>query len=153
VKIKAGQTVEVLLTSKPMIDMAAKGWYSGSTHAHANKGANQHNSLQDVMSIARAEGLHLITTLAGNKDTRIIDREHFVPGGGEHPVSRDDPSLIILVGQEYRPLVWGHVFLVGLRDHLISPFTAGYEGIALESLYPTNTDVFRMAKAQGGVTG
>ena len=36
-----------------------------------------------------------------------------------------------------------------MRDHLISPFTTGYEGTAIESLYPSNTDMFRKAKAQG----
>src|SRR5689334_17209721 len=40
-----------------------------------------------------------------------------------------------------------------MRDHLNSPFAANYEGTALSSLYPTNTDVFRKAKAQGGITG
>ena len=136
-----------------MVDMAAKGWYNGSTHAHPNKGGNQHNTLEDVMAAARAEGLDLVTTLVGNKDTRIVDREHFVKGGGEHPVSLGDPNLIVLVGQEFRPLLWGHVFLVGLKDHLISPFATGYEGTGIESLYPTNTDMFRKAKTQGAVVG
>ncbi len=40
-----------------------------------------------------------------------------------------------------------------LRDHLISPFTTGYEGTAIESLYPSNTDMFRKAKAQGATVG
>src|SRR5262249_54353561 len=39
------------------------------------------------------------------------------------------------------------------RDHLISPFTAGYLGTALESLYPSNTDMFRKALAQGAAAG
>ncbi len=153
IEVKSGQTAELVLTLKPMIDVAAKGWYNGSTHAHPNKGGNQHNTLEDVMAVARAEGLNLVTTLVGNKDTRIVDREHFVKGGGAHPVSRGDPNLIVLVGQEFRPLLWGHVFLVGLRDHLISPFATGYEGTGIESLYPTNTDVFRQAKSQGAVVG
>jgi hypothetical protein len=45
------------------------------------------------------------------------------------------------------------VFLFGMRDHLISPFTTGYEGTAIESLYPSNTDMFRKAKAQGATVG
>ncbi len=43
--------------------------------------------------------------------------------------------------------------MFGLRDHLISPFTTGYEGTAIESLYPSNTDMFRKAKAQGATVG
>ena len=37
--------------------------------------------------------------------------------------------------------------------HLISPFVTGYEGTGVESLYPSNTDILRFAKQQGGPTG
>ena len=37
--------------------------------------------------------------------------------------------------------------------HLISPFTTGYEGSGIESLYPSNTDIFRSAKEQGAIGG
>ncbi|MDP7478866.1 MAG: CehA/McbA family metallohydrolase, partial [Vicinamibacterales bacterium] len=43
--------------------------------------------------------------------------------------------------------------MFGMRDHLLSPFTMGYEGTAIESLYPSNTDMFRKAKAQGATVG
>ena len=43
--------------------------------------------------------------------------------------------------------------MFGMRDHLISPYTTGYEGTAIESLYPSNTDMFRKAKAQGATVG
>ena len=43
--------------------------------------------------------------------------------------------------------------MFGLKEHLISPFVTGYEGTAIESLYPSNTDMFLKAKAQGAVTG
>jgi hypothetical protein len=82
-----------------------------------------------------------------NKDNRVLDHQFFVPGGGAHPVSTRD--RLVVVGQEYRPPFYGHVFMFGMRDHLISPFTTGYEGTAIESLYPSNTDMFRKAKAQG----
>ena len=61
--------------------------------------------------------------------------------------------MLLVVGQEYRPPFWGHVFMFGMRDHLISPFTTGYEGTAIESLYPSNTDMFRKARAQGAYVG
>ena len=60
---------------------------------------------------------------------------------------------MLVVGQEYRPPFYGHVFLFGMRDHLISPFTTGYEGTGIESLYPSNTDIFLKAKSQGAYTG
>jgi hypothetical protein len=36
---------------------------------------------------------------------------------------------------------------------LLSPYTTGYEGTAIESLYPSNTDMLRKAKAQGATVG
>ena len=41
--------------------------------------------------------------------------------------------------------------LFNLKEHLISPFVTGYEGTGVESLYPSNTDIFRYAKEQGGI--
>jgi len=153
VEVKAGETSDLVLNITQMVDMTAKGWYSGTNHTHPNKGGNQNNTLEDMMSIGRAEDLHVMTPLVGNKDNRIIDREHFIKGGGEHPVSHSDPNTIIVVGQEFRPPMWGHVSYVGLKDHLLSPFTNGYEGTALDSFYPTNTDMARKAKAQGALVG
>ncbi len=43
--------------------------------------------------------------------------------------------------------------MFGMEEHLISPFVTGYEGTAIESLYPSNTDMFLKAKAQGAITG
>ena len=61
--------------------------------------------------------------------------------------------MALVVGEEYRPPFYGHVFYLGLKENLISPFTTGYEGTGIESLYPSNTDMFRKAKAQGALTG
>jgi hypothetical protein len=41
---------------------------------------------------------------------------------------------------------------MGLRDHLLSPWSTGYEGTGIESLYPSNTDILRKAKAQNATT-
>ena len=153
VEVKAGELVQVTLTLQSLVDMQAKGWYSGSTHAHMNYGGNLRNTLEHMMLLGRAEDTPVVNVLTANKDNRILDWEHFVKGGGEHPVSRKDPGMVVIVGEEYRPPFWGHVFLIGLRDHLISPFTTGYEGTAIESLYPTNHDMFVKAKRQGAITG
>ena len=93
----------------------------------------------------------IVNEQIANKDNRVLDYQFFVPGGGAYPSST--PDRILVVGQEYRPPFYGHVFMFGLEDHLISPFTTGYEGTAIESLYPSNTDMLRKAKAQGATTG
>jgi TolB protein len=133
------------------VDMESRGWYNGSTHVHANYAGNLHNSLENLMMMSAAEDQDIVLEQIANKDNRILDYQYFVPGGGAHPLSTDE--RILVVGQEYRPPFYGHVFMFGMREHLISPFTTGYEGTAIESLYPSNTDMFRKAKRQGAYTG
>lgn len=138
---------------KRFISAKERHWYSGSTHVHMNYGGNLRNTPQNLILMAKAEDLDVINSLVANKDNRILDWQYFEPGGGEHSSSRNDPNTILIFGEEYRPPFYGHVFLLGLKDHLISPFTTGYENTAIESLYPSNTDVFRKALKQGAVTG
>jgi|TARA_Y100000294_G_scaffold101983_1_gene94725 hypothetical protein len=150
-EITAGDVTAVVVDLDPMTDMAAKGWYSGSTHVHMNYAGNLHNTLDNMMMMSDAEDQDIVNEQVANKDNRILDHQIFVPGGGAHPLST--PDRVLVVGQEYRPPFYGHVFMFGLEDHLISPFTTGYEGTAIESLYPSNTDMFRKAKAQGATVG
>ncbi|MCI0419212.1 MAG: CehA/McbA family metallohydrolase [Acidobacteria bacterium] len=152
-EVRHGESVQVTLTVKPMVNFAARGWINGSTHVHMNYGGNLRNTLQNLMFMSKAEDQEVVNELVANKDNRILDWQHFVPGGGEHPVSKRDPDTLLIVGEEYRPPFYGHVFFIGLRDHLISPFTTGYEGTGIESLYPSNTDMFRKARTQGAAVG
>ena len=150
-QVEAGGVTAVQVALEQMTDMGAKGWYSASTHVHANYGGNLHNTLENLMLMSRAEDQDLVLEQVANKDNRILDYHFFEPGGGAHSIS--EPDQLVVVGQEYRPPFYGHVFMFGLREHLISPFVTGYEGTAIESLYPSNTDMFIKAKAQGAVTG
>ncbi|MDW8355579.1 MAG: CehA/McbA family metallohydrolase [Bryobacterales bacterium] len=153
VKIEANQTAATTLVLRRILDLSARGWHSGSTHVHMNYSGNLHNTLENLLFLSEAEDQDFLNVLAANKDNRVLDYEHFVPGGEEHPLTRGKPGVRLLVGQEYRPPFYGHVFLLGLKEHLISPFTTGYEGTAIESLYPSNTDILRKARSQGAVTG
>jgi len=151
VEIRAGEETRLTLRLERIADMGAQGWFSGSTHVHMNYGGGLHNTLENLMAMSAAEDQDVVNEEVANKDNRVLDHQFFVPGGGPHPLSQ--PDRILMVGQEYRPPFWGHVFLLGLRDHLISPFTTGYSGTAIESLYPSNTDILRKARAQGATTG
>jgi len=151
VEIRAGEVSRITVPLEPMTDMAAKGWYGGSTHVHMNYAGNLQNTLENLMMMSEAEDQDIVNEQIANKDNRILDYQFFVPGGGPHPLST--PERVLVVGQEYRPPFYGHVFMFGMRDHLISPFTTGYEGTGIESLYPSNTDMFRKAKAQGATVG
>jgi TolB protein len=151
VEIRAGEVSEITVELEALVDMAAKGWYNGSTHVHANYAGNLHNTLENLMMMSEAEDQDMVMEQIANKDNRILDYQYFVPGGGAHPLSTED--RILVVGQEYRPPFYGHVFMFGMRDHLISPFTTGYEGTGIASLYPSNTDMLRKARSQGAYTG
>ncbi len=151
VEITAADTTELTLRLPRITDMAAKGWISGSTHVHMNYAGNLHNTLENLMFMSDAEDQDVVLEQVANKDNRILDHQHFVPGGGAHPLSTDE--RLLMVGQEYRPPFYGHVFYFGLEEHLISPYVTGYEGTGIESLYPSNTDMFRKAEAQGATVG
>ncbi|MGO8735098.1 MAG: CehA/McbA family metallohydrolase [Terriglobia bacterium] len=152
-QIVAGRTTSATFSLRRIADLPAQGWYSGSTHVHMNYGGNFHDTPENLAQMASAEDLHMVNAMASNKDNRVIDWQYFRPDRQDYPLQKAVPGVRIMFGEEYRPAFWGHTFLLGMRDHLVSPFTANYEGTAIDSLYPTNTDVFRKVKAQGGVTG
>jgi hypothetical protein len=151
VQVVAGRTVQAALELRAIADMSSRGWYNGSTHVHMNYAGNLHNTPENLMMMSAAEDQDMVNEQVANKDNRVLDYQHFVPGGRPHPLST--PDRLLMVGQEYRPAFYGHVFMFQLRDHLISPFAAGYEGTAIESLYPSNTDMLRKARAQGATVG
>ncbi len=146
-------TASLTVVLHRIVDMPGRGWQSGSTHVHMNYGGNLHNTPENLALMAAAEDLHVVNAMAANKDNRVLDYQYFRRDRREYPLERAFPGVHVLFGEEYRPAFHGHAFLLGLRDHLISPYTGNYEATALDSLYPTNTDIFRKAKAQGAVTG
>jgi TolB protein len=149
VNVIAGETTEVRVPLKRLINLKASGWRSGSNHAHMNYAGNLHNTPENMLMMAAAEDLDVVGLQIANKDNRILDYQHFVPGQAHHRLST--PERIMHVGQEYRPPFYGHIALFNLQKHLISPFVTGYEGTGVESLYPSNTDILRYAKEQGGI--
>ena len=81
VEIEAGEVHHLTVELRPMTDMAAKGWYSGSTHVHMNYAGNLHNTLENLMMMSDAEDQDIVLEQVANKDNRILDYQHFVPGG------------------------------------------------------------------------
>ncbi len=145
--VTAGETTEATLTLRRMADRKADGWYSGSNHVHMNYAGNLHNTPENLIFMAEAEDLDVVGELVANKDNRILDYQFFT--GAVHPLS--DDARVLYFNEEYRPPFYGHVSFINLTEHLISPFTTGYEGTAIESLYPSNTQMFRLAREQGAM--
>jgi WD40 repeat protein len=149
IAVRAGTVTEVQMDLRRMTDMNTLGWYSGTDHTHMNYGGNLHNTPENMMFMGRAEDVNLLGDKICNKDNRIFDWQHYTG----RPDKLSGPDRILMFGEEYRPPFYGHINLINLTRHLVSPFTTGYEQTGIESLYPSNTDIFRAAREQGALGG
>ena len=147
VEVIPGAKTEVTLRLRRMTDLKSAGWYSGDNHVHMNYAGNLRNTPENLVAMARAEDLDVIGELIANKDNRILDYQYFT--GEPHAIT--DSTIVLYFNEEYRPPFYGHVSFINLTEHLISPFVTGYEGTAIESLYPSNTQMFRLAREQGAL--
>ena len=149
VAVRAGETTTVRIALQRIDDPAARGWVSGDLHVHMNYGGTYRATPQSLVGQARAEGVRFVENLIVNKEGRIPDVSHFT--GRPDPASTRD--VLLVHDEEFHTSYWGHTGMLGLRDHLILPNYAAYAGTAAASPVPTNTDVLKLARAQGAVTG
>ena len=149
VTIRQDEVTLVKVDLERMASMNAAGWWSASDHVHMNYAGNLHNTPENLMMIARAEDLDVVGEKVCNKDHRIFDHQYFT--GQPHALT--NAEQILSFGEEYRPPFYGHINFINLTKHLLSPFTTGYEGSAIESLYPSNTDMFLAGRKQGAIGG
>jgi TolB protein len=151
------RTVELAEGSNPPVtvklgildDLEASGWYSGDLHVHMNYGGAYRNDPTRLALQARAEDLHLVENLIVNKEGRVPDVAWF--RAGPDPASK--LGTLIMHGEEYHTSFWGHVGLLGLKEHLLLPGYTAYANTGLATLQPTNARVLDIARAQGAVTG
>jgi TolB protein len=148
VEIAAGAVSTLHVTLKPLDDLARRGWRSADLHVHMNYGGTYRATPHTLFRMARAEDLDLVENLIVNKEGRIPDIGYPV---GRDPIST--ATTVIVHDQEYHTSFWGHVGLLGLRDHVLLPGYSGYQGTAAASLVPTNAEVADLAHAQGGIMG
>nr|MBA3260767.1 CehA/McbA family metallohydrolase [Gemmatimonadales bacterium] len=144
---RTSQAVRVVLHR--LADLPSRGWYSGDMHVHMNYGGAYRNDPARLAFQAKAEDLHLVENLIVNKEGRVPDVAWFRPD----PDPASDAETLVLHGQEYHTSFWGHVGLLGLREHLILPGYTAYASTPLASLQPTNARVFDLARSQGAVGG
>jgi TolB protein len=148
VAIRAGHDSTLRVSLAPLGDLARRGWYSADLHVHMNYGGAYRTTPRRLAFQARAEDLDLVENLIVNKEGRIPDIERPV---GRDPVS--SATTVVVHDQEYHTSVWGHIGLLGLRDHVLLPGYAGYAATAAASLAPTNAEVADLARAQGALVG
>ena len=149
VTVTADVVTPLRVTLPLLDDLEARGWYSGDLHVHMNYGGTYRNDPARLALQARAEDLHVVENLIVNKEGRVPDVAYFRPG----PDPASTPGTLIVHGEEYHTSYWGHVGLLGLREHLILPGYSAYANTGVASLQPTNARVFDIARAQGAVTG
>ncbi len=145
----AGAAIQLRLPR--LLDLPARGWWSGDLHVHMDYGGAYRNDPAHLRTQAEAEDLHVVEDLIVNKEQRIPDVAIFRPGGRPDPVST--ATTIIRHDEEYHTSYWGHSGHLGLTRNLILPNYAGYANTAAASLYPDNTAIFDLSHAQGGVSG
>ena len=149
VNVPTGARVTQRVTLQRLANLPAQGWWSGDVHVHMNYGGAYRNTPGHLAAQARAEDLHVVENLIVNKEQRIPDISYFRTDAD--PVS--SPSLLLMHAQEFHTSVWGHIGLLGLRDHYLIPEYAGYPNTAAASLALTNAVVADLAHAQGALVG
>ena len=123
-------------------------WRSADLHVHMNYGGHYRNSPANLVEQARAEDLDVVYNLVVNKEERIPDIGFMV---GRDPASTND--VLLMHSQEFHTSYWGHLGLLHLSDHVLTPDFSAYQHTALASPYPHNGVVADLARAQGGLVG
>ena len=124
-------------------------FHSADLHVHMNYGGHYRNTPENLARQARAEDLDVVYNLIVNKEERVPDIGYFRPD--PDPASGD--GVLILHSQEYHTSYWGHLGLLGLSDHYLTPGFVAYQNSPLSSPYPDNGAIADLAHAQGALVG
>jgi Tol biopolymer transport system component len=150
VALAKGDEREVVFHLKRLDDPPSRGWWSGDLHVHMNYGGAYRNTPEHLVFQARAEDLHVVEGLIVNKEQRFPDLPYFRHG---LPEPASEPGTLLVFGQEFHTSYWGHLGLLGLKDHVLIPGYAAYAYTPARSPYPTNATILELAHAQGGLGG
>ena len=147
--VRAGATVGVRVPLERWTNPAARGWYSGENHIHANYGYGAwYVTPQTLIDQLDGEDLRVSNLVVANSDGEaVFDREFF--SGGPHALST--PGRIIYWNQEFRSTLWGHLTLFNLT-RLVEPIFTGFRGTTNPFDVPTTAEIAARTRAQNGVT-
>jgi hypothetical protein len=113
-----------------------------------NYGGHYRATPETLAQQARAEDLNVAYNLIVNKEERVPDISY---RPGVDPASGD--GALILHSQEYHTSYWGHLGLLGLKDHVLIPGFSAYQNSPLASAWPDNGAIADLAHAQGALVG
>ncbi len=149
VQVPAGGEAQLVLHPRPLDPPATfAAWRSTDVHLHMNYGGAYRNTPARFSAQAAAEDLDLAWNLVVNKEQRVPDQEAFRTGVEAHAQPR-----VAQDGQEFHSSHWGHLGILGLRDHLLIPDYTAYPHTAAASPFPDNATVADWAHAQGALVG
>jgi TolB protein len=150
VKLAAGAERTVPVTLQPNDLPASFGkWRSADLHVHMNYGGHYRNTPEKLAQQARAEDLDVVYNLIVNKEERVPDIGYFRPD----PDPASGEGVLILHAQEFHTSYWGHLGLLHLSDHVLTPDFSAYQHTALASPFPHNGIISDLAHAQGALVG
>jgi hypothetical protein len=112
-----------------------------------NYGGHYRNTPDNLIEQARAEHLDAVYNLIVNKEERIFDIAQFTT----QPLKK--AGVLLMQGQEFHSSYWGHLGLLDLNDHFLTPDFSAYRESAITSPYPHNGAVAALAHAQNGLVG
>lgn len=151
VRIAADTTQALTIESRPL-DLPegwAQRWASGDGHVHMNYGGAYRNTPARMVAQAEAEDVDFVFNLVVNKEQRIPDIGYFSP----EPDSASNDRAVLLHAQEFHTGYWGHLGLLGLREHFLLPDYSAHPNTGLASPYPDNATAAGLARGQGALVG
>lgn len=116
-------------------------------HVHMNYGGHYRQDLSGLAAQAAGEDLDLVYNLIVNKEERIPDIAEFTT------VPANVGDVTIFQAQEYHTSYWGHLGLLHLDDHFLTPDFSSYRHTAMASPYPHNAVIADLAHEQGALVG
>jgi TolB protein len=147
VDVLAGRIQTVNLRLERLIDLPARGWYSGDTHVHDLHQGNFGLTHQTFFTQLAGEDLHITNALIHMDGTRLMGRWADL-SGEPNPVSTKDH--ILQYAQEFRGSL-GHISILGI-NRFILPFNGGNPNTAYAQAALDHTYI-DAAHQQGGIAG
>lgn len=151
VRVAANAAQALTIASRPL-DLPegwAQRWASGDVHVHMNYGGAYRNTPARLVAQAEAEAVDFVFNLVVNKEQRIPDIGYF----STEPDSASNEKVVLLHAQEFHTGYWGHLGLLGLREHFLLPDYSAHPNTGLASPYPDNATAADLARAQGALVG
>ncbi len=146
-----GETRALATLRAQRLPAAFGEFVSADLHVHMNYGGHYRNTPERLAAQARAEDLDVVYNLIVNKEERIPDIGYFRAGGGADPAAGE--GVTVFHAQEYHTSFWGHLGLLHLDSHVLTPDFSSYRHTGLASPYPHNGTIAALARAQGGIVG